>query len=287
MKVRARVLFAAGWMAVAAVRVQGQPVTSAGSAASPAESSKAAALPVFDVVSVKPNDSSATADSLRFTSNGVAIRNASLLMIIRASHGMFNSLDDKFPGTPGWAKTKRFDIEAKVSGADAATFNKLNFEQRQLMVQAMLADRFQLRTHNEMMVQPVYLLTVGKGGPKLEEAKPATDADPGGTIKRSRGQISGENVVVSQLVSALTQMLGRTVVNEIGLKGKYDFTLKWTPDDAAAERTPGEDAAQESAQDSGPSIFTAIQEQLGLKLEAAKRPVECLVIDHVEMPSEN
>jgi uncharacterized protein (TIGR03435 family) len=85
----------------------------------------------------------------------------------------------------------------------------------------------------------------------------------------------------------LTQELGRTVVDETGLKGKYDFTLKWAPDDAAAQSETGSNAAGETPDAAGPSIFTAIQEQLGLKLEPAKRPVECLVIDHVEMPSEN
>jgi uncharacterized protein (TIGR03435 family) len=208
-------------------------------------------------------------------------------MIIRASHGMFNSLDDKFPGIPDWAKTRRFDIEAKVSGEDAETFRRLDFEQRQLMVQAMLADRFKLQTHDEVLMQPVYVLAIAKGGPKLAEAKPAEGSDPGGTIQRLRGQISGENVVVSQLVSVLTQTLDRTVVDEAGLKGKYDFTLRWAPDDGVTQPSAGADAERVTPDVSGPSIFTAVQEQLGLRLEPAKRPVECLVVDHVEMPSEN
>ena len=228
----------------------------------------------FAVASVRPNNSPGTQFRLAFTDDGVRVSNASLLMIIRAANGMFNSLDDKFIGIPNWAKTEKFDIEAKVDSSDAAAFKKMPFSQRQQMVQVMLTERFQLKTHLEMKEQAVYALVVAKGGAKLKLAQPAEGSDPGGTIARKKGEIAAQNIVLSQLISALTQTLGRTVQDRTTeLTGKYDITLDWAPDD--------------DAQDSGASIFTAIQEQLGLKLESTKGMVQCLVVDHVERPSEN
>jgi uncharacterized protein (TIGR03435 family) len=245
-----------------------------------------AKLPEFDAVSIKPNKSSTGFFRLYFTADGVRIENASLLMIIRGAYGMFNSLGDKFIGIPDWAKVEKFDIEAKVSSADVPTFQRLDFDNRQLMVQTMLADRFKLRSHREIREQPIYYLVIAKTGPKLQESKPVEDSDPGGTVDRKRGQIIAKGLVIARLVTALTQTLGRTVIDKTEvLKGKYDFTLAWTPDDPGA--SPPGDQSSAPPESTGPSIFTAIQEQLGLKLEPAKGPVECLVIDHIEHPSEN
>jgi uncharacterized protein (TIGR03435 family) len=235
-------------------------------------------LPEFDVASIKPNHSSTGQFRLAFTPDGVKIQNASLLMIIRAAYGMFNSLDDKFLGIPDWARTEKFDLEAKVSATDTPIFQKLNFDQRQLMVQALLADRFKLQASHQMREQPVYALLVAKGGPKLVPSKPTPDADPGGAIKRNKGHIEAQNIVISQLVSVLTQTADRTVLDKTNLTGKYDFTLEWTPEDAAPDTAANSD---------GPSLFTAIQEQLGLRLEPQKASVPVLVIDHLERSSAN
>jgi uncharacterized protein (TIGR03435 family) len=242
-------------------------------------------LPEFVVASIRPNNSDTAAFRLAFTADGVRIENASILMIIRAAYGMFNSLDDKFLGVPGWAKSQRFDIEAKVDGADVGVFQKLGFDKRQLMVQALLENRFNMRAHHETREQPIYSLIVAENGSKLQ--KSAGDPDPGGTMQVKRGQIVARNIVVSQLVTKLTQTVGRTVQDKTGLTGKYDLTLNWTPDPDGSSMPATADASESVFALSGPSIFTSIQEQLGLKLEAAKGPVECLVIDHVEMPSEN
>jgi uncharacterized protein (TIGR03435 family) len=158
-------LLAAGWMVLATPTVFG-PTSAAQSGPAPQGSKAAVQLPEFEVVSVKPNKSDTTLFRLYFTADGVRIENASMLMIIRAAYGMFNSLDDKFIGIPDWAKVERFDIEAKVNEADAPAFQKLNFDNRQLMVQAMLVDRFKLQTHRETREQPVYVLVVAKNGPK-------------------------------------------------------------------------------------------------------------------------
>jgi uncharacterized protein (TIGR03435 family) len=245
----------------------------------------------FEVVSVKPSKSGAAFFRIQFTPDGVRIENASLLMIIRAAYGLFNSLDDKFLGVPGWAKTERFDVEAKVGPADVDEYKKLSMEQRQHMMQAVLADRFALQAHRETKEQPVYLLVIGKNGSKLAEAKPGEGNEAGGSMKRSRDQLEGTGVLMSQVVSALTQTEGRTVIDKTGLAGRYDFTLRWMPDEDGAPMLKAADSGQPANEavpvSSGSSIFTAVQEQLGLRLEAAKGPVECQVVDHVEQPSEN
>jgi uncharacterized protein (TIGR03435 family) len=265
----------------------GQPSAPETRRIAPAED-KAIKLPEFEVSSVKLNKSAAAPTKLAFTPDGVTIENATLLNIIRAAYGMFNSVDEQFIGIPYWATTERYDIEAKVAGADAAEFNRLKFDQRQIMVQALLEDRFALRASHETRERPVYILAVAKNGSKLKVSQPAESSDPGGTLKVEHGQITGQNVVLSQFVTALTRNLGRTVINKTeGLQGKYDFTLNWGADELGAPLPSSQGGTAQPADASGPSIFTAIQDQLGLKLEPGKGPVECVVIDHLERPSAN
>lgn len=153
------------------------------------------------------------------------------------------------------------------------------------MFQKLLADRFKLAVHWEMRELPVYALIVAKKGSKLQPAKETSQGS--GTSahsSRSGSQFTAKGVTLPELAQALSQELfrelGRDIIDKTEIKGRYDLTLNWTPDAGAAT-----DAA--SSADSGPSIFTAVQEQLGLKLEPAKAPVQVLVIDHAEMPSEN
>jgi len=234
----------------------------------------AAKLPAFEVASIRQNTSGADQFRLMFTPDGVQIRNASMLMIIRAAYGMFNSLDDKFIGAPAWTKSERFDIEAKVDGADVDAYKKLSFEQRQRMVQALLSERSELQTHQETREQPVYTLSVAKSGSKLQPSKPDAEAK-NISLTRGNGKIVGHEAVLSQLASALTQALGRTVQDRTGLTGNYDFTLQWTPEEQAGDPAGAHD-------ESGASVFTAVTEQLGLKLQSTRASVQCLVIDHVE-----
>jgi len=237
-------------------------------------SAPASKVPAFAVASIRQNQSLTDQFNVRFTPDGVHIENASLLMIIRAAWGLMNSLDDKFIGIPSWAKTEKFNIDAKVDGADVDAYKALTIDQKRLMVQALLADRFKLETHPETREQPIYSLTIAKGGPKLKESHPAAGAPSNPGMKEySKGHLVGENVLISQLVSELTQTVDRTVEDRTGLAGRYDFALDWAPDD--------------DSNSSKPSLFTATQEQLGLKLEPTKAPVKCLVVDHLEQPSEN
>jgi uncharacterized protein (TIGR03435 family) len=170
------------------------------------------------------------------------------------------------------------------------------------MLQALLADRFKLSIHRETKELPVYALVAAKNGPKLQEAKadatyPNGIKGPdgvarGGMMRIGGGEVTGQGLPIANLTRMLSQQLGRTVIDKTGLTGKYDFTLQWTPDESQGPMFKGADGAPPGGnpappESSGPSLFTAIQEQLGLKLESQKGPVEIIVIDHVEKPSQN
>ena len=173
----------------------------------------------------------------------------------------------------------------------------------QHMMQMLLADRFKLKVHQETKELAIYALIVAKNGPKLHEAKPGDtypnglkgpDARSGaGMMFGGREGLTAQGVPIANLVRHLSLQLGRTVIDKTGLAGKYDFTLKWTPDEIRSsmfkgpESGPPGPASTAFSDSSGPSLFTALEEQLGLKLESQKGPVEIVVIDHVERPSEN
>jgi len=159
------------------------------------------------------------------------------------------------------------------------------------MLQAVLKDRFNLTIRRETRELPVYSLIVLKNGPKFQEAKPGDTypedggIEPGATSMRGRGHLIGHAVPISSLVGALSIRagLGRTLQDKTGLTEKYNFTLRWTPGDGQSQASP-ESAPSDQVY---PDLFTAIQEQLGLKLDSIKGPVEVIVIDHVERPSGN
>lgn len=253
-------------------------------------------LPRFAVISVRQSEADNNVFRVTDSPEGVTIRNASLLMILRGAYGMFTALDEKFIGVPDWAKTTKYDIEAKVDPADLDRLHSLKRSERDAMLQGLLADRFQLRVHSELREQAIYLLTVAKSGSKLNPARPGETYEHGlkdpyngatgpGVVVRSPRSIEAQAITLSNLVVMLTQIVGRTVEDRTGLAGTYDLSLNWTPD-ALPPTSTGSDTVT-SANDSGPSIFTAVQEQLGLKLESTKGSVPVLVIDHVERPAEN
>jgi uncharacterized protein (TIGR03435 family) len=246
-----------------------------------------AKMPAFDVVSVKVNNSGSMMCRAGFPPDGLDVTNCPLIVILRVAYGMFNSPEDVISGIPGWAKSTHFDIEAKTSDADIARLKIVDpthpptyaHEQMKLMTQALLADRFKMTAHKEMKDLPVYDLVIAKGGLKMKEATTHS-----GEMQASRGKMSAQALSTKTLADWVWQEVGRTVIDKTGLTGKYDVTLRWTPEDHSAAMSADQTQSTEAA---GPSIFTALQEQLGLKLESAKGPVETLVIDHVEMPTAN
>jgi uncharacterized protein (TIGR03435 family) len=152
-----------------------------------------------------------------------------------------------------------------------------------------------LKVHRETRDLPVYELLIAKGGPKFHEAKPGDTYPNGikgpdghsgpGLVWIQDGQLTCQAVAMLELTRILSQRLGHNVLDKTGLTGKYDLAMQWPP----PEDRPGGmfDGGENAAESTGPSIFTVIQEQLGLKLESHKAPVEVLVIDHVEAPSAN
>jgi len=244
-----------------------------------------AKAPAYDVISIKPNKSGSGGMSINVNNDSFSAENVSLKgLLINA----YNVKDYLISGLTGWANSAHFDVKAKIVDMDADALEKLTEEQRQAMLQQLLADRFQMKVHLQTEVLPIYEMVIAKGGPKItavEPVGPDRDADKSrnfkgmgrGSIRVSNTEMTAHDVPLESLTYSLSGRLNRTVVDKTGLQGKYDIWLTWSPDD-------GSTAASDS---SAPSLFTALQEQLGLKLQPAKGPVDTLVVDHVEMPSEN
>jgi len=150
------------------------------------------------------------------------------------------------------------------------------------MVQALLADRFKLVTHTETRELPIYLLVVSKDGPKLGALQTSENFVNTGN-HRIQVQMSNS---VAVLAEELSEVVGRDVVDKTGIAGRYKLDLNWAADDQSVSSITGSVSVVPTA-DTGPSIFTALQEQLGLKLEPGKGPVEVMVVDHVQLPTEN
>jgi uncharacterized protein (TIGR03435 family) len=292
-------LAVAGAMAVAGPVVFGLIQEPQRQAASPVAGTTSK-VPAFEVASIKPNKSGTGMSLLRTTPVGFSASNISLKAVIQHAYGVE---ENQIFGAPGWLGSELFDIEAKVSSSDTDALHNLNPDQRRLMLQPLLADRFQLKVHREARDLPVLVLVVAKGGPKLHEAKPGDTYPNGlkgfdggggpGMMLMRPGQLTAQGVDLSSVAKQLSQQLGRTVQDKTELSGKYDFTLQWTPDERGGPMSAATQGGGSRSDDapppdsSGPSLFTAIQEQLGLKLESRKAPVEVLVIDHVAAPSEN
>jgi uncharacterized protein (TIGR03435 family) len=250
----------------------------------------------FDVATMKLNNSGANTSFNRIMPGGrLSSENAPLrALIVSAYEVRFSQLS----GGPSWLDSAHYDIEARGQlKPGIKVTNQIN-----LMLQALLADRLKLKIHKETKEMPIYALTVAKNGPKLQASQddpcfdpiggqepPIADLASGrirpcGGFSNAPGQMLGSRVTMAKFASSLSAKAGRTVVDRTGLTGTYELALKWARDDSATPPTPDVPDAPASAtfDGQGPSIFTALQEQLGLRLEAEKGPVEILVIDHVE-----
>jgi uncharacterized protein (TIGR03435 family) len=267
--------------------------TKSAPAASPSDS---VTRPVqFDVVSVKIRNPDTQESRMQLLPDGVRLSNLPLQDLIVQAYGLV--LNDQIVGLPKWANSERFDIEAKVASGHIAAFRRLSLDQVRSMGRPILTDRFKFAGHEEKRVLPLYALVVAKDGSKLKPSTlSAQDGDGGGVARAgviqmhhasnangatpSLNELTARGVTLDRLASALSQQgLGRVVLDNTGLTDRYDFKLTWASDSVAADTN--------STDSSGPSIFTAVSEQLGLKLEPQKGPVPVLVIDHIESPSLN
>jgi uncharacterized protein (TIGR03435 family) len=261
----------------------------------------------FGVASVRRNVSateSCDAETVHVTGDGFRMTRCPLIVALFLAYVPANgafmgfSTEGRVVGAPEWMKSELYDIDARVDEADRAAWQDPTKQKEMMhaMLQSLLKERCGLAVHREMRDKAVYALVVGKGGPKFSEAKsveaaailkedPKAGAVPGGggmfTLK-GHGSVDFYAVPIPTLAVVLSNKAGRVVVDKTGLTGRYDIKLEM-PQPQPGE---GEDGAG-GAQDPGTSIFTVVQEELGLRLESAKEPVETLVIDHVERPAEN
>jgi len=232
----------------------------------------------FEVVSIKPSRPDAVGMFFRpQPGGGLRTTNITVKMLLFYAYGV---REFQISGGPAWIDSARYDITAKAEpspGSDSPPG-----DQTGKRVQAMLTDRFHLAFHRETKEAPVYALVVARSGPRLKEDREGEvqriRVSPA-TTRQGQAQIDVQASPVRALTGALANTLGRPVLDKTGLPGKYDLHLEWTPEPARA-------AADPSLPD-GPSIFTALHEQLGLRLDSQRAPVEMLIIDHVEKPSEN
>jgi uncharacterized protein (TIGR03435 family) len=212
---------------------------------------------------------------------------ASNVNLIALIHWAFAMPDTRILGAPGWASTTWFNITAEADSNVDQQMHALTPEagglKKRKMVEALLADRFGLVTHFETKELPIYTLVTEKGGPKFGVIQSS-----GTTVNSGNGhiEVQGSNSV-ALLAEELAKIVGREIVDKTGVEGRYNLRLKWTPDDGAGPRQGATEGGITAPDLSGPSIFTALKEQLGLKLMPQKGPVQVLVVDHVEMPSEN
>jgi uncharacterized protein (TIGR03435 family) len=231
----------------------------------------------FEVASVHPNTSGTTQTNINFTPGGVTFTNLQLRAIIQFAYGI--SQPSRLAGVPDWANSERFDIVAR---GDVASL-----QDRRAMLQALLADRFKLAAHTEQRSLPIYTLVLarsdGRLGPSLKpSAADCATAQRCGVRPGSPGEVNLLGVQLGAFAAMLSITQGRRVVDGTALTGTYDIQLSFAPD------TPiGRGADAPAVPDGRPSIFTALQEQLGLKLQAGNRLEEVLVIDRVLHPDEN
>jgi uncharacterized protein (TIGR03435 family) len=247
----------------------------------------------YTVVSVRVTKQELASYEIRDLPDGLRVRSATLNGLIGEAYGFVIGplSEQEVLGEPAWAKTVKFDIDAKVDEGDIARLkaeddrwnNMANFiaataartpTMRMRMLRVLLADRFQLKVHDEVRTLPVYRMIVAKGGPKLAKAKDSEH----GSLSTGGGRIWGEGVPLVLLPSLLAPEMGRPIVDATGLQGTWDFKLMWTPGLALEDSGGSADR---------PGLLTAMQEQLGLKLEAGKGPVHVTVVDRAEMPGEN
>ncbi len=251
--------------------------------------------PKFEVASIKPSNSDDRRPLFDIQPGGrLTLSNFTVKRLMQMA---YNAKDFQISGGPGWIGSDIFDITAKAEGSGA------NFDEIKLMLQSLLAERFQLVMWRDTKEMPVYALVVDKNGPKF---KAASESDPniidlsqrpdlkGGARPRftiiRRGRLTAQGTNMAMVTSQLSDFLGRTVVDKTALTGTYDLKLEWVPDEnqVAMFQTMSVPEGFGAPRDwQGPSLFAALQEQLGLKLESQKGPVEIFTIERIERPSEN
>ena len=255
-----------------------------------------ASIPVFEVATIKPSNTALNSPRFLLSPTGFKVTHSSLQQLLQFAYGMKS--DDQVVAAPKWSSSEFFDIEAKDSEADVQAAKLIpitaQMDNLRLRVQSLLAERFQLKAHFETRELPVYALVVAKGGIKMKEVvpdpapAPGTPPRPGAHIPQLRptgpNQITATAWPVSEMtvwLSHFNEVGNRIVVDETGLKGNYDWVLN-----GVSQQYP-EPTYLNGAPVEANSIFSALPEQLGMKLIPQKAPVEVLVIEHMEESGSN
>ena len=260
--------------------------------------------PAFDTVSIKRNTSGGAGMRMGFAPGSVSALNVPAWQLIREAYGL---QEPQLTGGPDWVPTDRFDVEARFDPTPLPGFDRTT--RLQAMLQQMLGERFKLQTHTESREMPIFALVldrddrrlgpqlkpsavdcaalqaaIGRGGPP---PAPSTDGRPQCSGRGGFGRMTAGGLTMTQFARQLSQLAGRIVTDRTGLEGGFDFDLTWMPTPDQIPRGAPPDFPRPPVDPNAPSLFTALQEQLGLKLEAARDAVRVLVIDRIEPPTEN
>ncbi len=239
------------------------------------------ANPAFEVATIKPSDPAKPEQIITLRGDYVITTNTTVHDLINLAYWIHPK---QLSGGPAWVESEKFDMTGKPDAP-----GQPNVDQMKTMIQKLLTDRFQLKFHYEKRDLSVYAITVAKTGAKITNSDADPKGLPGWSFGRSKSGtvFTFRNSPMSQVTALLQNSMDRPVVDQSGLSGRYDFTVTFTPDAAQAARIGGPPAPAGDNPDAAPDLFAAFQQQLGLKLESTKAPVDVMVIDKVEKPSEN
>jgi len=240
--------------------------------------------PAFEAATVKPTAPGTRGDAVIPRNGTLRTVNTTLKKLVETAYRV---QPPQVVGGPSWAGSEHFDIDGKGAPGTAGP-------QLRLMLRTLLQDRFALQVHEDSRVLPAYRLVVEKGGPKFQVSGagecPATaekEHPCGGFRLSNRSHLYGERVGIPDLAEMLEAALGRTVVDQTGLGGEYSIKLDWTPDETLFPGFGAESPDAPKGEVDGSSLFTAVREQLGLRLESFRGPVPVIVIDSASRPGAN
>ena len=237
--------------------------------------------PRFDVVVIKPASSGGWGVHMEMHDGTLQITNLPLKSLITSAYGV---REDLISGLPSWAQSVRYDITAKMDSEDAPLMDTMTRAERRALIAALLQDRFNLKVHAETKLRPVYDMVLLGQTPRFHEhaqqhGEPGDARTRSGTdsVRAGAGGFAATGVRLSILTSFLEETLETNIIDKTGLGAIYDLELRWSPE-SGADSSPEKDA---------PSLFTALQDQLGLKLRPARAQVETLVVEQIGQPSAN
>ena len=272
-----RIAFAFAILASSAT-LSAQPPANGSQSAQPAPQHKPITFDVASIRLEKPGGGG----PIGFTNDGFTVDAAPLEYLIRFAYDI--TRDNSVIGLPSWGATDYYVVSAKVAEADVPEWKSYTAAQRRLVLQQLLSDRFHLTLHPDTVERPIYSLVIAKGGLKLQSVTPPENDHRRYIESKDYGVEVGHHATIASLVDMLSRSyfgLDRQVYDKTGLTGNYDFTLTFEP--LRGRGTPTSDSEPSDR----PTIFAALQEQLGLKLEPATGPVKILIVEHVERPSDN